>query len=104
MVQSNIAVYRDALKRLIGICHHKGISVRFVHDRKILDYAGHNSYAAKAMGFKMPKNTIYIDESLNYKGKYRTLKHEYDEFNSMKSGNPYWQAHRRALVSERRLI
>lgn len=74
--------------------------IEYVNSKVLHDYAGMNSKAAKAMGFKMPDNTIYIDKEA--KNKKRILKHERHEMRLMKKGMKYWPAHLSALEAEKR--
>jgi hypothetical protein len=94
-------LWHKKLADLIKVCKNHGISVKFVPDSKTRDYIGMNPEAAKDMGFKMPRDTFYIDRHLSTEDKYHTLKHELSEYNDMKNkGMPYWKAHVRALENE----
>ncbi len=90
--------------RLKNECKGKGIKVKEVRHRSILDYAGMNDEAAKKLGFrKLKDKTIWIDKNLCSKTKYRTLKHELVEMNLMeKKRMPYWKAHAIATEKEKR--
>jgi hypothetical protein len=92
--------YRDALEDLQETCEKKGIKVEFVGDDVLQDYIGMNSEAAKAMGFKMPPNTIYVSKTLHAKIKYETLVHEMVEMGLMREGRKYWPSHLVALKKE----
>ncbi len=76
------------------------IHVVVVPHTKLKDYAGIHSELAKDWGYKMPKDTIYIDGSMPWKTKCQTLNHELYEFDDMKNGEKYWPAHVRALKHE----
>jgi hypothetical protein len=92
--------YKDALEGKLAVCRDKGITVKFVGDDVLQDYIGMNSEAAKAMGFKMPSNTIYIGKELHAKIKYETLVHEMVKMGLMKEGKRYWPSHLVALKKE----
>ena len=95
--------YELGLRQLIEVCRRKGISVEFVGDELLHDYIGMNSEAARAMGFPMPDNTIYVDKNLRDQTKYETLRHEVIEMDLMREGKNYWPSHLVALKREREL-
>ncbi len=93
--------YEDGLAKLRQQARQKKIAVRQVPQKRLKDYAGMNSEAAKEMGFQMPKRTILVSKSLSNRAKYHTLKHELSEYDSMKRGKRYWPAHLNALKAEK---
>lgn len=95
--------YELGLRQLIGVCQRRGITVEFVGDEVLHDYIGMNSEAARAMGFPMPDDTIYVDKSLHDRVKYETLLHEMIEMDLMREGKKYWPSHLVALKREREL-
>ncbi len=94
--------YREAYQNLKQKCTGSGIKVEEVCDSKTKDFVGMNPEAAKAFGYKgIGKNTIYIDNWLDNKAKYHTLKHELIEMKLMDGGKKYWAAHKIALKREK---
>lgn len=77
-----------------------GIHVKLVKGDVLKDFVGVNSEAAKALGFFMPNDEIWISLELSWISKYHTLQHEMYELNRMRQGVPYWQAHSEALNVE----
>jgi hypothetical protein len=78
--------------------------VKFVDSQTLLDYAGMNSFAARAFGFRDLRDEyeILIDQELSEETQARTLKHEVIEFSLMKYDYlTYWQAHKIASNYER---
>jgi hypothetical protein len=95
------SLWHEKLSNLIKQLREQGIKTKFVPDAKTRDYLGMNPEAAKAMGYRMPAKTFYVDRNMSAKDKYETLKHEYDEYLDMKDkGYPYWKSHVRALDNE----
>jgi hypothetical protein len=95
--------YKGLFNRLVKSLEKEGTKVVLVSDRFLGDYAGMNPEAAKAMGFRMPKDTIYITESSPYEERYKNLMHEIGEEEKMEDGQSYWKAHRQELREERQL-
>lgn len=86
---------------LLAWCKSKGIKVIFATSKELLDYAGMNPSIAKKMGFKkIKKNEILIDVELPEDVQFRNLIHELVESELMQDGEPYWQAHKKALKAE----
>ncbi len=88
------------LKYWVGKAEEEGFKVKFVPSHTLLDYAGMNPRAAKAMGFKMPGGYIYIDKGLSVGEKCETIEHELHEEDLMGKGRKYWSAHEKALRVE----
>lgn len=80
--------YKKWLQELVVCVKDRGIKVRFVKDyvTRELFFVGMNDEAAKAIGFAMSGDTIYIDNNLSYKAKCHTLRHELEEGGLMKTG------------------
>jgi len=76
------------------------MKVKYVSDKVLHDYDGMNSETAKVMGFRMPRDTIYVSQDSKRKNK--TLRHERHEMRLMKQGVQYWPAHLSALRAEMR--
>ena len=93
--------YKEEYAGLIRKCVSCGLRVKEVGDRTTRDYVGMNDMAGKAMGFKIPDKTIYIDNNMSMAGKVHTLRHEMIERKLMKDGKNYWEAHKEALRGER---
>ena len=93
--------YREKFYELVRLAHRRGLHVRLVEDKVTKDFVGMNFEAAQAFGYSMPDRTIYIDKNLPWSTKYHTLKHELIEISFMESGEPYWEAHVKALRMER---
>jgi len=93
-------LWSERYKALKQTCRKQGISVRKVPDNKTKDYVGMNDLAAKPLGYKMAKKTIYIDKNLSTRAKAHTLNHEMIERDLMRKGKTYWQAHKVALKKE----
>lgn len=94
--------YKDAYLRLKQKCVNDGYKVEEVCDSKTKDYVGMNNLAATDIGYpKMGKKTLFIDDWLDYKAKYHTLKHELIEHQEMGNGKSYWKAHEVALKREK---
>lgn len=103
-MNQNTKKYSNGIKVLTQRLSKEGIKVEYVKTKTTRDFVGMNPYAAKAMGYKMPKNVVKIDKQLSVGGRYHTLKHEYDEMHSMKKGMKYWPAHVKALRSEKVVV
>jgi len=95
--------YKESYKSLVKVAHSKGLKVTGVKDRTTKDYVGMNDLAARKLGYKIRKKTIYVDKNLNYKVKAHTLNHEIIERDRMSKGDSYWVAHKKALKLEKRL-
>lgn len=94
--------YRDKFEELVALANRQGFRVEFVPDKVTYDFVGMNPEAASDIGFSCPKDTIQIDNNLNWKERYHTLKHELIELNVMsKTGCKYGPAHVFALEHER---
>lgn len=94
--------YKEAYLKLKQICIGRGYKIEEVPDSKTKDYVGMNDLAAKDLGYpKMPKKTIYVDNWIDSKAKYHTLKHEMIERGLMAKGKSYWAAHKVALRREK---
>jgi hypothetical protein len=67
------------------------------------DYQGMNYYANKELktGYKMGKNDIYYDQTLNPKDKQTTIRHELIERKIMSKGVKYKEAHKIANKYEK---
>lgn len=94
-------IYKRRFLRLKAMAQASGYHIRLVPKDRMKDYIGMNYYAARMMGFPFKdKMGIMIRESLSYKDKYETLRHEIDEIELMRKGDSYWVAHKKALSDE----
>jgi len=92
---------KQPLKDLIAWCESKGIKVRFVGEETLHDYSGMHPVIAKKMGFKdIKKDEILIDITVPEDVQFKNLIHELIEQELMKDGDPYWEAHTKALKAE----
>lgn len=83
----------------------KKTKVRLVSGKKMGQWAGMNSYAARRIGFKhkMKPHEIWIDRNMSKKRIRKTIRHELVERKLMRKGMGYHKAHRIATLSERKV-
>ena len=94
--------WRSRYNRLVKEAKSIGLKVKLVPNKYTLDFIGNNPEAAKVLDMPCPKNTIVVDEFLNWKDRAETLKHEIVEYQEMKhEGMTYGEAHSIALVEEK---
>lgn len=94
------------LKRVKEQAERNHFHVKFVGQNVLKDYAGMNSEAAKPFHFTNPPKgkTILIAKSwMTPKEKAQTIVHEQVEYNLMKKGVNFWQAHEAALRAEKKV-
>lgn len=99
--------YKQLLENLLEDLKSQGITVKFVSDRVLKDYAAMNYEAAKDFGYDK-KNEInakeyHVSSSMSYERQYKDLKHEIYEQGYMKNGDTYWDAHCKSLAEEAKL-
>lgn len=86
---------------LLAYCKDHGLTVKFVDNHRLHDFAAMNPQAGKAMGFPIKKNEILMDKNPDLARRVHNLKHELIERNLMLEGDSYWKAHCIALQRER---
>ena len=86
--------YRDMYLNLKTRIEQKGFTVKAVGEKTLYDYAGMNPEAAKDFGYKIGSKEFHIDSNMDWEGKYKTLLHEWQEYQMMKDGKSYWEAHK----------
>jgi hypothetical protein len=93
--------WKSKYEKLIKKCEKHGYIVE-EHGHDVLkDYGGMNPAAAKAFGFVMPNDRLYVAEDSDWKTKYNDLKHELKEVILMEDGDEnYWDAHCESLKIE----
>lgn len=99
----NWKAFRDYL---VALADEHGLKVKLLRTSeertRLHDYAGMNPAAAKAMGYEMESNEIYIDATLPMKTQAKNLFHELNEYGLMTVKNrKYWSAHVEALKEEK---
>jgi hypothetical protein len=96
--------YKKLLENLIDDLKSKGITVKFVSDKQLKDYAAMNYMAAEAMGYdehhKINAKEYHVSKSMSYERKYKDLQHEIYEQGHMENGDSYWTAHCKSLKEE----
>ena len=93
---------KKPLKDLLAWCESKGIKVKFVGEKELADFAGMNPEAAKKFGYKgIKKDELLIDVTLPEDIQFKNLIHELVENELIADGDPYWSAHKKALVAEK---
>jgi hypothetical protein len=93
---------RTYYKELRNHCKSCGIKVKEVPSKRVHDYAGDNTEAARSFGVKkIGKDEIIIDKNMKLKTKLHTLRHEIIERHEMKDRKlKYMPAHIIALKGE----
>ena len=99
--------YKQLLDNVIEELKSQGITVKFVGDNQLKDYAAMNYEAAKTTGYdkhhKIGQKEYHICNNMSYEKKYKDLRHEIYELALMKEGEDYWGAHVKSLAEEAKL-
>jgi hypothetical protein len=91
----------NKMKELLTWRESKGIKVKFVTEKELADFAGMNPEAAKKFGYKgIKKDELLIDVTLPEDIQFKNLIHELVENELIADGDPYWEAHTKALKAE----
>ena len=100
-VEMRYGRYKKKFQELVDLAAGQGLKVEIVPDKVTYDFVGMNPLAARQLGFECPPRVIQIDDHLNWKEKYHTLKHELIELGLMSEGMSYGSAHKIALRYEK---
>jgi hypothetical protein len=93
---------KSKMRDLLEWCKSKNIKVTFVGGKRLADYAGMNSAAAKKLGYNdIQNNELLIDITLPEDTQFKNLIHELVERELINDGDSYWTAHIKALKAEK---
>jgi hypothetical protein len=99
--------YKQLLDNLVEDLKSQGITVKFVSDKQLKDYAAMNYKAAESMGYdehhEISPREYHVSKSMSYERQYKDLKHEIYEQGYMEKGDSYWTAHCKSLAEEAKL-
>lgn len=99
--------YKQLLENLVEDLKSQGITVKFVSDRQLKDYAAMNYEAAKDFGYdkkhEIGPKEYHVSKNISYEKQYKDLKHEIYEQGYMEKGDSYWDAHCKSLAKEAKL-
>jgi hypothetical protein len=99
--------YKQLLENLIDELKSQGITVKFVSDSQLKDYAAMNYEAAKDFGYdkkhEINAKEYHVSKNMSFEKQYKDLKHEIYEQEHMENGDSYWDAHCKSLAEEAKL-
>jgi hypothetical protein len=82
----------------------RGVKVLLVPQSTLKDCVGMNWLVAKPLGIPCPENHVQISDSMSWKARLHTLRHELEEIEHMLGGDKYWTAHNKALKIEHKYV
>jgi hypothetical protein len=98
------AEWKQRYYDLVEKMKSEGYNVTYKGDNDLLDYAGMNYEAAKAMDYDRPikRNEVQLARGMTWEKKYKTLWHEYEQEIPLmkKNGGKYFPAHRISTIKE----
>lgn len=97
----NVVAHISTMKQLEEFIKSKHIKVVYKKSSEMWGYVGLHYEIDKQLGLKIQKNTIWLDENLYGRERFRTLKHEVEEMLLMRErGMKYFPAHKIATRDE----
>lgn len=90
------------MKELNDVIKQLKIKVKYKKAGQMYGYSGFNYDADKPMGLNIEKNTIWLDQNLKGREKFKILRHEVEEMLLVRNEDyTHWEAHKKSTRRER---